>query len=179
MSLQHMILPLPLIAELYKKISLIADSSSQKKKEEIAPSDLVEPLKFLGNNLRKIVIIVRHPEDVFLPEKHLEFLTKILSSCNLNIGDVAIVNDGIKAVDITVVKQQLHPNHILLFGIEPTSLRLPFNFTPFKLQLYAESVYLSVPSLNILNTDSEEGKLLKTKLWVCLKTMFEMSETIK
>jgi hypothetical protein len=173
MSLQHATLPDLLITELYKNIFIINSETDQNNQLEIISA--TEAIKFLGDNVKKIIILVNHPSDVFLPENHLEFLTRILAACKLNIGDVAIVNTGFKLVDIHAIKQQLQPKHIILFGIEPTELRLPLSFPHFKIQSYADSAYLSVPSLDILNKDTEEGKLLKTKLWICLKTMFEVS----
>jgi hypothetical protein len=131
-------------------------------------------VKFLGNNLKNVLIVVRHSEDVFLPEKHLEFLTRLLAACKLNIGDIAIVNDGYTSVDIHSLQQQLKPKKVILFGIEPTEIKLPLNFPNFKVQNYADSVYLSVPSLDILNHTTED-KLLKTKLWVCLMSMFDVN----
>jgi len=34
--------------------------------------------------------------------------------------------------------------------------------------------YLQVPALEELNGDSEQAKLLKTKLWVCLRQLFQV-----
>ena len=92
----------------------------------------------------------------------------------MNIGDVGIVNVGYKVVDMSTIKQELNPNNIILFGVEPTDLKLPLNFPHFKIQNYDDVAYLSVPPFEALNVENEEGKLLKTKLWVCLKTMFEV-----
>lgn len=175
MSLQNAVLPDILIADLYKNVFIINPEIDGKNPiENINPAE-AESVKFLGNNLKRIAILVRQPSDVFLPENHLEFLSKILAACKLNIGDVAIVNEAFKFADIHAIKQQLQPNHIILFGIDPTELKLPLSFPHFKIQNYADSAYLSVPPLDALNNDTEEGKLLKTKLWVCLKTMFEVS----
>ena len=173
MSLQNIVLPDFLIAELYKKVHLISDLSTEG--QPVIPDNEPGAIKFLGNNQKKIAIIVRHPGDVFLPEKHLEFLIKILGACKLHIGDVAIVNDGFKPVDINIITKQLKPKQAILFGIEPTDLRLPLSFPQFKLQDYALCTYLYIPSLDSLNNETEEGKLLKTKLWICLKSMFEVS----
>ena len=175
MSLQNTILPDILIAELYRNVFVIPSADSSTKNVEVAHGKEVPLVKFLGNNLKKIVIVVNQPSEVFLPEKHLEFLSKILVACKLNIGDVAIVNEGDKFVDIAMIKQELKPNNIILFGIEPTYLKLPLNFPHFKIQNYDEVAYLSVPGFEALNVENEEGKLLKTKLWVCLKTMFEVT----
>ena len=172
-----MILPDILIAELYKNVFIINEEPPLQKAAKTGNGTGSDIVKFLGNNLKKIVIVVKHPADLFLPEKHLEFLTKILAACKLHIGDVAIVNEGFRFADIHTLKQQLKPNHILLFGIDHTELKLPLNFPHFKIQNYADSTYLSVPALDQLNSDTEEGKLLKTKLWACLKTQFEVSRT--
>ena len=170
MSFQSTILPDLLIDDLYRKV-LVVPTRDENRTTTEAESAAV---KFLGNNLKHIVIVVNEPSEVFLREKHLEFLSKILVACKLNIGDVAIVNEGYKFADIAAIKKELRPHSIILFGLEPTDLKLPLNFPHFKIQAYDEVSYLSVPALEMLNVDNEEGKLLKTRLWVCLKTMFEV-----
>ncbi len=172
MSLQNTLLPDILIADLYRNVFIIPPAIENNRNGEVVHEKDAQPVKFLGNNLKKIVIVVNHPSEVFIPEKHLEFLSKILVACKLNIGDVAIVNEGYKFVDIATIKQELKPSYIILFGLEPTDLKLPLNFPHFKIQNYDEVAYLSVPAFEALNVDNEEGKLLKTKLWLCLKAMF-------
>jgi len=92
----------------------------------------------------------------------------------MNIGDVAIVNHHTAPVLITPLRRQLQPVHILLFGVDPTTIRLPINFPEFKLQPYDQCTYLSAPALQQLVGNSAESKLLKSKLWVCLKTLFDV-----
>ena len=130
--------------------------------------------KYLGKNNRRISIIVNSPGAAFLPDPQLEFLTKILEACRMNIGDVAIVNYHTAPVAITNLRQQLQPQSVLLFGLEPTAIRLPINFPEFKLQPYDQCTYLSAPSLQQLVGNTAEAKLLKSKLWVCLKTLFDV-----
>jgi hypothetical protein len=132
------------------------------------------PYKFLGKNGRKITILVQSPGIPFLPDNQLTFLTKILEACRMNIGDVAIVNTATAPVNIATLKQQLQPTAILLFGLEPTAIKLPINFPEFKIQPYDNCSYLSAPPLTRLVEPSEESKLLKSKLWVCLKTLFNV-----
>jgi hypothetical protein len=132
------------------------------------------PYKFLGKNGKKITILVQSPGTPFLPDNQLTFLTKILEACRMNIGDVAIVNTATAPVNITAIKQQLQPTVLLLFGLEPTSIKLPINFPEFKVQPYDNCSYLSAPPLTRLVQQSEESKLLKSKLWVCLKTLFNV-----
>ena len=47
---------------------------------------------YLGNNGKNISILVHEPEAAFLSEESLDFLTKILGACKLNMGDVAVIN---------------------------------------------------------------------------------------
>lgn len=130
--------------------------------------------KFLGNNRQHIAIIVRFPGEAFLPENHLQLLTKMLGACKLNLGDVAIVNDATQPVKLPVLKEQLSPRCVLLFGVAPDEAGLPLAFPTFKDQEYAGTTYLHTPSLEALNRDTEEGKLLKRKLWECLKKIFNV-----
>lgn len=128
--------------------------------------------KVLGNNRQHVAVIVRFPGEAFLPENHLQMLTKMIGACKLNLGDVAIVNDATQRIDINMLKDQLSPKRVLLFGVTPEETGLPLNFPAFKDQEYAGSTYLYTPSLDELNKETEEGKALKRKLWESLKKMF-------
>ena len=170
MSLNKIELPGIVIAELYKN-SLIAETETT-----IAISNTTENslYKFLGNNHKKITLIVNEENVAFLPETHLNFISKILEACKMNIADVAIVNQQTKPVIIADLKKQLEPSFTVLFGITPIEIKLPINFPQFKPQQYDACTYLYSPALSELNKDSEEGKLLKSKLWVCLRKLFEV-----
>lgn len=128
--------------------------------------------KTLGNNKQQISVVVNCPNDVYVPEADLAFLTKMLGACKLNMADVAIVNHATAPVAIDKLKAQLQPKSLLLFGVEPGEIQLPISFPQFKEQPYAGTTYLFTPSLTQLNLETEEAKLLKRKLWDCLKRMF-------
>lgn len=128
--------------------------------------------KFLGKNQQHVAVIVQFPGEAFLPEQHLQLLTKMLGACKLNLGDVAIVNDASRKVEINQLKDQLSPKQVLLFGISPEETGLPLSFPMFKPQEYAGTTYLYTPPLEELNQETEEGKLLKRKLWDNLKKIF-------
>jgi len=130
--------------------------------------------KFLGNNRRKITIVVHSPGIAFLPDDQLNVLTRMLEACRMNMGDVAIVNHAAAPVIIAPLKQQLQPAFILLFGPRPPDIGLPMDFPVFKIQAYDQCTYLTAPSLEALVAPGDEGKLLKSKLWGCLKTLFEI-----
>lgn len=194
MSLENVKLPGLVIANLYKHSLVTGEERTevQNVTAEAAPAATsapakaiieVEPapapaaetkLRFLGKNQRFISILVNFPGEPFLPESHLELLTKMLNACKLNLGDVAIINIATATVEIEKLKEQLTPKYVLLFGVDSTSIQLPFQFPFFKEQQYAGCTYLSVPALQELNKDNDEGKTVKRKLWECLKKMFNI-----
>lgn len=141
---------------------------------ETAPPKPVDttPYKILGNNKKQITVVVNCSQDVFVPEGDLQFLTKMLDACKLNMADVAIVNHATAPVNIEKVKAQLQPKYLLLFGVEPDEIHLPINFPSYKEQPYAGTTYLFTPALSALNGDTDVAKGLKKKLWECLKRMF-------
>lgn len=168
--------PLPASEPAAPPASLTQPEPALPPSEPAAPPAPAEPsgYKILGSHRRKVTIIVDSPGSAFLPDDQLNFLTKILEACRMNIGDVAIVNHHTTPVAITALRQQLQPSVILIFGLEPTAIRLPINFPVFKLQPYDQCTYLSAPPLQQLVGNSTDGKLLKSKLWVCLKTLFDV-----
>jgi hypothetical protein len=133
---------------------------------------LISTYKYLGHNQKQITIIIQSPGIAFLPDDQLAVLTKMLEACRMNIGDVAIINHANTPVAITMLREQLHPSIILLFGIQPVDIRLPINFPVFKIQAYDACTYLCAPSLSELVPPTDESRILKSKLWVCLKTLF-------
>ena len=190
MSLNNIQLKDLIVAELYRD-SLIASEAKDiaTATTDTAPPPAVEipaaktPVakpptpagyKFLGNNHRKITIIVHSPGIAFLPDDQLNVLTRMLEACKMNMGDVAIVNHAASPVVIGSLKQQLQPSFILLFGPKPPDIGLPMDFPVFKIQAYDQCTYLTAPSLQELVRPGDEGKLLKSKLWVCLKSLFEI-----
>lgn len=160
------------IGEWYKDALLTSHDAPPAVKP--APAADTPQYKILGKNAKKITILVHSPGVPFLPDNQLAFLTKILEACRMNIGDVAIVNTATAPVTIAAIKQQLTPAAVLLFGLEPTAIKLPINFPLFKVQPYDDCSYLSAPPLTGLVQQTEESKLLKSKLWVCLKTLFNV-----
>lgn len=130
--------------------------------------------KFLGKNLRQITIIVHSPGIPFLADDQLTVLTRMLEACRMNIGDVAIVNHATTPVSVGTLRQQLQPAFILLFGPTPPEIGLPMDFPVFKIQAYDQCTYLTAPSLQELVKPGDDSRLLKSRLWVCLKTLFEI-----
>jgi hypothetical protein len=182
MSLNTIQLPEFVIRDLYKDGLLVTLGGAQTPTEgdpktptEGSVQTLPESgIRFLGNNRRHVTLVVHAPGSPFLPDAELSFVARILEACHMTLADVAIVNHAAAEVNITMIKDQLHPTTILLFGTDPTAIRLPLHFPVFKPIDYDSCKFLSAPGLEQLVTNTEESKLLKSKLWVCLKTIFDV-----
>src|SRR6516164_6148929 len=120
MSLNDIQLPGSVITDLFKHSIILPDKTTTA-------------FNFLGNNQKKIVLIVHSTEAFLLPDQYLLLLTKMLEACKLNLGDVAIINHQTNPVTIAGLNQQLNPAIVLLFGLETTAIKLPFNIPLFKI----------------------------------------------
>jgi hypothetical protein len=129
---------------------------------------------YIGENRKRISLLVSLPGSEIIGNNHLHFLTRMLEACKLKIDDVAIINHAHQPVSNANLRKQLNPESVVMFGIVPPSIELPLNFPVFKLHEYDAVNYLAVPSLEQLNQNNEEGKLLKSKLWVCLRQLFNV-----
>lgn len=150
------------------------------KPTAVDPSIISGPLKerpekwYLGNNGKNIVILVQEPEAAFLNEESLDFLTKILGACKLNMGDVAVINVARYLANFAEIKQELNPTNCLLFNVSTAMVQLPFTIPNYQVQQYGGCTFLMAPSLLQYYGDSGDAKLEKTKLWVSLKLLFKL-----
>ena len=127
--------------------------------------------KYLGENKQKTLIVVRYAGEVHLPGRQLSFLTKLLAACKLTITDVAIVNfQHYTSSDFDRIIDHFKPKVVLLFDIAPGEFGMPMIFPQFQVQRYKEAVFVSSPSLEVIEPD----KALKGNLWVCLKKIFNL-----
>jgi len=171
MSLQKLELPAYLIGELYKDMLVEVPVLS----DAVAPDKIAEDkMKFLGGNNKNIAFIVNYPDEVFISQSHLDWLGKMLKACQLNLGDIAIINLANNPTTIAEIKKELHSTTIILLGTEPLMIQLPMNFPHFNPQSYNGMVFLCSPPAAELNHETQEAKLLKTKLWAGLQKLFKL-----
>ncbi len=181
MGINNIELPAIVIEELYHS-SLIEENPTSSinlkerapatiKKAEISVEKNAQQWKFLGNNSQQILILINSKEAVHLPDNELAFLTGVLTACNLSLADVAIVNMANYPVDtykeLTIF---FCSKIVLLFDIEPSTFGLPMSFPHYQIQAFAGNSFLYSPSLQSLEND----KIEKSKLWVCLKRLFNL-----
>jgi hypothetical protein len=98
------------------------------------------------------------------------FLQGILQACRIDLKDVALAMPHQDNLDYQQLQETFGSSLVLLFGITPGDIGLPVYFPHFQLQEFSGVTYLSSPDLAILEND----KLLKSKLWLCLKQYFSL-----
>lgn len=160
------------IASLYK-ISLVEINEEQKvlSKTKIDTDQVNTGWRYLGENKKKTLVIVRNADAVHIPDKQLSFLTKLLAACNLNLADVAVLNfQDHNSSEFNEILNYFKPRVVLLFDVEPGEFGLPMIFPQFQVQGYKDTMFVSSPALNVIEPD----KSLKGKLWVCLKKVFNL-----
>lgn len=180
------ILPDAIIVDLYANSLVIVEENEQSvtiektpiiktKITELPTTVDVKPEKyFLGNNEKKITILVNENDSVFLQDDNLQFLTKILGACKLNLSDVAIINIRTHPMLFAQISNDLHSTVCLMFNVTTEHIQLPFTIPHYQVQLYNNCQFLMAPSLHVYYSSSEEAKLAKTKLWVSLKKIFNL-----
>ena len=179
MGLNDLHLSPAVLSRLYPNSLISTDKNDIVQPDLLAKEPLkirVEPVKqtehawkFLGSNQQKILIIVNYKDAVHLPDEELSFLTSMLAACKLSRGDVTIVNrNNYQDVSYKDILAHFQSKIVFLFGVEPAAFGLPVSFPFFQVQTVANSTFLYAPALEERHTDT----LLKSKLWVSLRSIF-------
>jgi hypothetical protein len=166
MSLDNIQLPDTILQGLYS--SCLYDLDSHKSVLSDIPAS---GISFLGNNQKKITILVNSETAIYLPDDELNFLLGILTACKLTMADIALVNIA-KNPDLvySVLSEQLKAEKVFLFGLNAATIELPLQFPHYQVQQFNNQVYLSSVSLNEMQANKDE----KMKLWNCLKKIFSI-----
>lgn len=163
MSLDNIQLPELVVRDLFK------NSLVDLKTDNTAPAVNTGAVSYLGENSRKVTIIVSDTEALYLADDSLQFLLGIMTACKLSMADIALVNiHHYHDLDYTAVTEQLAAEKVLLFGVGPAQLKLPMQFPDYQVQQYNRQVYLAAPALTFLEKNKEDKK----KLWTCLQAIF-------
>jgi len=166
------------------KDSLIEDTElNQKLKATYIESEgaTVKPIKneshhkswnYLGEYKKSVLMIIRYQNIAYLPDAQMNFLTSVLGACKLGLADVAILNiSNTPSNQYKTIYDQFKSSVIVLFGITPEEFAMPVNFPEFQVQAFNNCTFLHTPVLENLESD----KILKSKLWVCLRRIFGLS----
>lgn len=175
MSFSKYQLPDFIFPELYKQHLVIIPGEKTPHHIAIGTTPAVAREWFLGNNQKRITILVNEKGAAYLQDEALQFLSSILGACKLNLGDVAIVNNANDPVSYAQLKEKLSPSFLLLFDVTAQAVQLPFTVPFYQVQQYDQCQFLLAPSLEKMLGNGQEAKLEKSKLWLSLKKMFVIS----
>lgn len=170
MSLNQVKLDPTLLTQLYQRV-LVETATKDYPAVPFTNTNKENKLKALGGNKKKICILVKQANAVFLQDEQLAYLTRILQACKLTLEDVAIINlHGNKAFNYQLIQQQYPYSTCLAFGLTPPIIELPADFPFFQLQKIEGSTYLFAPTLDQL----EPVKIDREKLWQSLRKHFNV-----
>jgi len=179
MNKEKIILPEFVIADLYKNHLIQPlqgndqDTKTLEKENEIEKEgSKVKLIHYLGGNAKKVIVLVSNSTTTFINDDELTFLSKILNALNLTIADVAIINVNKNDITFDKVMSELKAEFILLLGVEPASVQLPFTMPNFQVQQFADCTIVRAPSLESMLLDLPENIRLKRQLWTCLQKVF-------
>ena len=166
MSLDNINLPPLVLQQLFTHTLIEA-----KNNPTVDSKSTEKPFLTLGNNHKKVLILVESEETLYLPDNQLNFLLGILAACNLTMEDVVILN--IKknpSVNYQRITDELKSEKVFLFGLLPDQIELPVNFPTYQIQKFNNQVYLAAPALS----NFHDNKAEKTRLWICLQQIFNI-----
>ena len=202
MKNEKTILPNSILASLYKdtlvlpqitkKESELIDNSSkqitsvQSTKESImeAPTPTHEvsndsnihaaPLKYLGEHLKQVTIIVKDDISVHLNETDLHLLSSILNACKLNLADIALINIAQQKLSLHEILETLPSKLVLIFDVSSTTLKVKLPTTLYKPIQLGETYLLFSNGLSKMQGTDQSAKVEKSKLWTVLKQLFQL-----
>ena len=173
MGLNDLSLPATLMADFYKYHLL--ETTAVAPVEPAVPQRTAtkKGIQYLGKNQKGICLLVNYPKDVYLPDDQLHFLTNILQACRLNLGDVAIINHYREKISFEELRKQLECHYLLAFGVAAAAIGLE-EVLLFTAQPVNECYIVLSPAAEELNNNNPESKVLKSRLWLCLKQLFNV-----
>jgi hypothetical protein len=141
------------------------------QKDDPTPNATPSAWKHLGDFKKRILLVVRYAGVTYLPDEPLTFLTSILGACKLSMADVAIINiSNFPTAQYGDLQEKFNSAVVMFFGLTPSELEMPIDFPEFQIQPFNNCTFLHTPVLERLETD----KVLKSKLWVCLRRIFDL-----
>ncbi len=132
------------------------------------------PVKFLGDHLKKIIVIVNDADAVHLNETDLGLLSSILNACKLTLADIALINIAQQSLSMHEILTTLPSQLVLTFDLNSTQLKIKLPTTLYKPIVLGETHILFSSSLQSMQGADQTAKLEKSKLWNALKLLFKL-----
>ena len=168
------IIPNPLDAQI-KTLDTHAPAAVQieTEKNHTPISDLGE-IKYLGEHLKQVTIIVKDELAVYLNENDLTLLSSILSACKLTLADIALINVAQQKLSLHEILNVLPSKLVMIFDVSSTTLKIKLPTTLYKSIQLGDTYLLFSNSLSLMQGGDQSAKLEKGKLWAILKSLFQL-----
>jgi hypothetical protein len=129
-------------------------------------------LNKLGDFKKQVLVFVDDKTSLHLADAELELLGKMLQAIKLSFADIAIINVADQDCPWESVQTQLPAKQVILFGVEPTNIRIPVRFPHFRVQKWNGISFLFSPALADINQPTANQVMYKKELWKALQEMF-------
>jgi hypothetical protein len=201
MSNEKTILPNSVLVSLYKDTLVLPELA--KKQPEIIPNPLdaqiktldaqatttavqtetdkdnssnndSRQIKYLGEHLKQVTIIVKDELAVYLNENDLTLLSSILSACKLTLADIALINVAQQKLSLHEILNVLPSKLVMIFDVSSTTLKIKLPTTLYKSIQLGDTYLLFSNSLSLMQGGDQSAKLEKGKLWAILKSLFQL-----
>lgn len=132
------------------------------------------PLKYLGDHLKKIIVLVKDETAVHLNETDLGLLSSILNACKLTLADIALLNVAQQSFGMHEILETLPSSLIISFQVSSKDLKIKLPTTLYQPFTLGETRILFSDSLTSMQGANQAAKNEKAKLWNALKMLFQL-----
>ena len=132
------------------------------------------PIKYLGDHLKKIIVVVNDDNAVHLNETDLGLLSSILNACKLTLADIALINIAQQPLALHEMLITLPSQFVISFDINSAQIKIKLPTTLYKPIVLGDTQILFSNSLQSMQGADQNAKLEKSKLWNALKLLFKL-----
>ena len=162
------------IAALSASMHVQIESDKDNNNTTNEPIKELGQIKYLGEHLKQVTIIVKDELAVYLNENDLTLLSSILSACKLTLADIALINVAQQKLSLHEILNVLPSKLVMIFDVSSTTLKIKLPTTLYKSIQLGDTYLLFSNSLSLMQGGDQSAKLEKGKLWAILKQLFQL-----
>ena len=156
--------------------SMLVQIEADKENNNVTnePIKALGQIKYLGEHLKQVTIIVKDELAVYLNENDLTLLSSILIACKLTLADIALINVAQQKLSLHEILNVLPSKLVMIFDVSSTTLKIKLPTTLYKSIQLGDTYLLFSNSLSLMQGGDQSAKLEKGKLWAILKSLFQL-----
>ena len=154
--------------------AVLATAPINEKMNDQKVVDSTTPLKYLGDHLKNVILLVNDVNAVYLNEADLGLLSSILNACKLTLADIALINIAKQSIGLHDILETLPSRLVISFDVNATQLKIKLPATLYKPFVLGDTHILFSNSLSSMQGGDLNAKTEKGKLWIVLKQLFQL-----